>query len=473
MSTIVITGGGAVGLTTAMLLARDGHDVTVFERDPGPPPDDIDAAWATWKRRGVNQFRQLHLLLPKWRELIEDQLPEVLDELEGLGAWCYQLLDECPLGPVSKRAPGDERFAGVTARRPVIELAVSRVAERAAGVTIRRGVGVRGLRAGDHVNGATRVTGVCTDAGDEVAADLVIDAAGRRSAVADWLTAVGAPPPTEEREDSGFVYYARHFRSSDGSLPERRSLMLTSYGSVSLLLLPADNGTWGVGIIAASGDSDLRPLRDQDAWHAAISRFPLAAHWAEAEPIGDVLTMSKIEDRRRRFVVDGRPVVVGIVPVADSWACTNPSLGRGITIGTMHACALRDTVREVSVDDPLALALRWDEVTREKVDPWYDGTLAFDRARLAEMDAERRGEPFEADPVFAITRTMAQLARTDREVYRGFAGVMSLTERPEEAMARPGLFDRVLELAPTAEPAPGPDRSELVAAVSAAADLAR
>ena len=473
MSTIVITGGGAVGLTTAMLLARDGHDVTVLERDLDPPPDDIDAAWETWERRGVNQFRQLHLLLPKWRELIEIELPEVLDELEGLGAWCYQLLDECPLGPMSEREPGDERFAGVTARRPVIELAVSRAAERTDNVTIRRGVGVAGLRVGDPVDGTTRVTGVWTEAGEEVAADLVIDATGRRSAVAEWLTAAGAPPPTEVREDSGFVYYARYFRSSDGSLPDRRSLMLTPYGSVSLLLIPADNGIWGVGIIAASGDKDLRPLRDQNAWHAAISRFPLAAHWADAEPIGDVLTMSKMEDRRRRFVIDGRPVALGILPVADAWACTNPSLGRGITIGTMHACALRDTVRALSAGDPLALALRWDEITREVVDPWYDGTLAFDRARLVEMEAHRRGAPFEPDPAYGITRMMAQLARTDLDVYRGFVSVMALIERPEEAMARPGLFGRVLELGPTAEPAPGPDRSELVASVSAAAGLAR
>lgn len=199
-------------------------------------------------------------------------------------------------------------------------------------------------------------------------------------------------------------------------------------------------------------------------------RFPLAAHWAEGEPISDVAVMSKLEDRRRRFVVDGRPVAVGIVPVADAWACTNPSLGRGITLGTMHACALRDTLREmgseVGADDSYALATRWDDVTREVVDPWYDATLAFDRARLGEMEAQRRGEPFDADPGYAIARTMGQLSLTDLEVFRGFAGVMSLLERAEEAMARPGLFDRVLELAPTATTPPGPDRSELVAVVN-------
>ena len=49
--------------------------------------------------------------------------------------------------------------------------------------------------------------------------DVVIDAAGRRSTLPTWLTDVGAQPPVEDRADCGFVYYGRHFRSKDGSVP--------------------------------------------------------------------------------------------------------------------------------------------------------------------------------------------------------------------------------------------------------------
>ena len=38
MAEILVLGAGLTGLTTAMLLARDGHDVTVLERDPAEPP---------------------------------------------------------------------------------------------------------------------------------------------------------------------------------------------------------------------------------------------------------------------------------------------------------------------------------------------------------------------------------------------------------------------------------------------------
>jgi hypothetical protein len=57
------------------------------------------------------------------------------------------------------------------------------------------------------------------------------------------------------------------------------------------------------------------------------------------EPITDVLSMAGISDRYRRFVLDGVPVATGIISVGDSWACTNPSLGRGITLGLLHHSA--------------------------------------------------------------------------------------------------------------------------------------
>ena len=50
MAEIVVVGGGLVGHCSAMLLAADGHSVTVLERDPEPPPRSADAAWNDWSR---------------------------------------------------------------------------------------------------------------------------------------------------------------------------------------------------------------------------------------------------------------------------------------------------------------------------------------------------------------------------------------------------------------------------------------
>ena len=48
---IVIVGAGVVGLGTALLLAQDGHQVTVLERDPQSPPELASDAWDAWERR--------------------------------------------------------------------------------------------------------------------------------------------------------------------------------------------------------------------------------------------------------------------------------------------------------------------------------------------------------------------------------------------------------------------------------------
>ena len=65
MAEIVVVGGGVVGMGLGMLLARDGHAVTILERDPQSAPKDPEAAWTDWERKGVNQFRLPHLFLPR------------------------------------------------------------------------------------------------------------------------------------------------------------------------------------------------------------------------------------------------------------------------------------------------------------------------------------------------------------------------------------------------------------------------
>ena len=62
MPPIILLGAGMCGLATGLLLARDGHDVALLERDPAPVPDSPDAAWERWARRGVAQFNQAHFL---------------------------------------------------------------------------------------------------------------------------------------------------------------------------------------------------------------------------------------------------------------------------------------------------------------------------------------------------------------------------------------------------------------------------
>ena len=466
MGRIVFVGGGIVGTCAAMMLANDGHDVTVLERDPTPPPSP-DIAWDEWDRRGVNQFKMLHFFLARFRQVAEAELPGLTDAMVAAGALRMNPLAGIPEAITGGWRDGDERFDTVTARRPVGESVVASMAATTPGVTIRRGVGVSGVLTSTGPDGIAHVTGVGTDGGEQIEADLVVDAGGRRSAMPAWLREAGSPGPTEMIEDSGFVYYGRHFRSADGSVPPAFGGLLQHYGSVSILTLPADNGTWGVGVVTSSKDAALRGMLDVDCWEKVVSSFPMVAHWIDAEPITDVKLMAKIEDRQRTYVVDGVPVATGVIPLADAWACTNPSLGRGISLGITHAAALRSMLRDTPLDDSRALAMRWSELTTEHVEPLFADTLSFDRHRLAEIEAAIEGRPYETDdPGWNMGNALAASIMKDPDLLRGFIDVVSLLDRGVNVLSRPGMAERAIALAdPT--PLPGPDRSELLTLVGA------
>jgi 2-polyprenyl-6-methoxyphenol hydroxylase-like FAD-dependent oxidoreductase len=466
MGRIVFVGGGIVGMCAAMMLANDGHEVTVLERDPTPPPPP-DTAWDEWERRGVNQFRMLHYFLPRFREVADVELPGLTDAMVDAGALRANSLTGVPEQFTGGWRDGDERFENVTARRPVGESVVASLAAATPGVTIRRGVAVAGLVTAAGTDGIVHVTGVRTDSGEEVTADLVVDSGGRRSSVPAWLREAGSPGPEEMIEDCGFVYYGRHFRSSDRSIPPAFGGLVQPYGSVTVLTLPADNGTWGVGVITSSGDAALRGLLEVDCWEKVVHSFPLVAHWIDAEPITDVKLMSKIEDRQRTYVVDGTPVATGVVALGDAWACTNPSLGRGISIGIVHAAALRSLVRDVPLNDPLAVATTWNELTAEHVEPLFSDTLSFDRHRLAEIKATIEGRTYQTDdPGWNLSTALATSVMKDPDLLRGFIEVASLLERGVDVLSRPGLAEKAIAMAdPT--PLPGPDRAELLTLVGA------
>ena len=84
----------------------------------------------------------------------------------------------------------------------------------------------------------------------------------------------GATAPVEELEDSGFMYYGRYYRSPDGALPFAFGPPLQHYDSVSVLTLAADNGTWGMGLVTAASDAELRPARDVATWERIVVELP-------------------------------------------------------------------------------------------------------------------------------------------------------------------------------------------------------
>jgi 2-polyprenyl-6-methoxyphenol hydroxylase-like FAD-dependent oxidoreductase len=467
MADIVVCGGSIIGLSAAMILARDGHDVTVLERDPAPVPESWDEAWDQWERPSVPQLRQPHNLFPRYREVLEAELPDVFAGLVAHGGtWVNFVANLPPFVTDRAPRPDDDRFAYVTGRRPMVEFVHARAAEEEPRVTVRRGARVRGFVTGPGPgrgsNDTTHVVGIETDDG-VLRADLVVDAMGRRSPAVEWFEALGAWPPVVESQDSGYTYYTQYF---SGELPAPMSPPVVAIGTFLLLTIWGDNSTWSVTLWAPSADRPLKEFRDATKFARVVQACPLHAHWLDGTPITDVLPMGGILDKYRRFVVDDTPIATGYAAVGDAWACTNPSAGRGLSIGLLHAQRLRDVVRG-ELDDPLRFARAWDAVTEAEIAPWYWHQLATDRARLEEMTAVREGRAemvSSAAPLPPQYALAERAAGYDADVFRAVVETIGCLALPEEVFARPGLWDKVVAAAPEERVAmPGPTREELLA----------
>ncbi len=435
MTRVVLAGGGFAGLAGALFLARRGHVVTVVERDGAPPQgtpsDDVDR----WSHPGVPQARQSHALLGRARRVLVDEAPDVVEALIARG------VREIPAAVGAGKL--DEHM--LLSRRLVAEAELRRIVVREAGVTFLDDDAVVGLTV--STTGPVPVTtGVRLRSGSRVDADLVVDASGRRSALPEWFAEAGLRAPLEDRQDCGFFYLTRFYGVKPGcEMPESKipASFALDYGTV--FALGADNDTFSLTITLSVDDPCRKALRKPDCFEAFLHAVAHSAPWISVGvPISDISMMSRIENRRRRTTTSDGPIIGGIVAIGDAALHTNPTLGRGISMGLMHAQHLAQ-VAHLAPDDPVGFVEAFSAWTDGHLGPWYDTQVAADAATQDRLAMGILGERYEPVDTQASRFAAAAfgLAAHDEVVGVAVAKMAHLFASPAEAFSDAEVASRI------------------------------
>ncbi|MGW1682573.1 NAD(P)-binding protein [Saccharopolyspora sp. NPDC002376] len=446
---IAVVGGGVGGLSSAILLARRGFEVEVFERDTPPPADLADVQ--SWPRPGAPQSHHPHVYLGLFRRLLRENLPDVLRDMHDHG------VDELPFsgirGPVE---PGDEDLVMMAARRNTLEWALHRAVSGESRIRLHSGVSVQLAEPVDGV-----LTGVRTAAG-VVNFDVVIDATGARSKVGQQYL------ETVSEAECGKVYNSRFYALRDGV--QRPPL---EHGSVTVVdglgygaaLFAHDCGVFSIDIGRLPEDEALKKLRDPDAFDRVVALFDKFEPWfadGKASPISEVVPMAGLRNVLRTLKPDAPK---GYFPLGDRVCLTDPTFGRGLALALAHAVRLTETFRTAGDDlTRLNAQTTWEQV--EFVRPWFDDVVVQDVARTSLWRAAAKGEswqelladappnPFlmidaeEHDPELGLAarRYVSMLTRTvdTTEVYERIQAIMELSEAGEQAASTAPTYTDVL-----------------------------
>ena len=469
MSKIIVLGGSVAGLLSGMQLARAGHEVTVLERESRAaiaPPTDEPAAL----RAGAPHAVQGHMLLARAAAEIRRALPDVYAALLAAGAGEIDLVEQMPAG-IPDRAPrdGDDDLVMLTSRRHTFDRVLVEAAEATPHLDLRFGVAAAGLVLAPDGGNPPRVTGVQIAGGDTLAADIVIDASGRRTPVSRWLAGHGIRLPLEAW-DCGLVYFTRHYRVRPGVARPPLNRIFAAGGvlpSLNILWAAGDNETAMLAEVVLAEDFLLKAVYHAQCFDAVARAVPAVAPWLDcAEPISEVFAMGALQNTLRRGVQDGHALVLGLHLIGDAACTTNPTLGRGLSIAAAYATRIAHIIAE-QPDDPVAQALLLEDFVKCEIEPRFRENAQFDRARVQQIRADLAGEspPEPPPPAEDMLRPDELLlaGMQDADLYRVTMRYSQLLSSAA-VLSDPSLVEQVRSRVPPGTrppPAAGPSRAEL------------
>jgi 2-polyprenyl-6-methoxyphenol hydroxylase-like FAD-dependent oxidoreductase len=458
MASIAILGGSVIGSATALQFARSGWQVTLVD----PEFELMDRASIEPSelvvRPGAPHSVQAHGFPARARYELGRRLPDVVDELLAAGAMDSPFTPPPHLHDGGR--PEDVDLHTFRTRRVALDRVIT------AAVRAQDGIRVLPTRAvGLEIEDGTppRATGFALAGGEVVRADVLVDAGGRRSPVADWLAAEGVVAG-EVVDECGLSYYGRHF-SITGDRPPLNNPFADVHEFPTHLQLGflGDNDTMMMALSPHADDRALKVLRHESAFMAALAANEAFADWLKVlTPETDVFCLGSLKNRMRSLAPGDRPLVLGLHQVGDALAMTNPNRGRGISMGLAAVGRLHDLVTTIG-QDAEAVTMEYAAWQRDVLAVYYREAAATDaelgsrlRANLLGTAGPPTAPSVELPDGHPVTsRQIEAAAQTDPDLFRAFVRALSLLD-DDRMIASPQVTDAVLRAVPDEPPRPGP-----------------
>ncbi|PIB74366.1 FAD-dependent oxidoreductase [Mycobacterium celatum] len=340
----VVIGASIAGLCAARVLADFYDRVTLFERDELPA--------APANRAAVPQGRHVHLLMARGAAEFEALFPGLLDDMVAAGVPILPNRPDAIYFGAAGHLLGTghtlrDEFTAYVPSRPQLEWQIRRRVVALPNVEIQQQRTVVEPRF-DPV--ARRVSGVSLDSGELVAADLVVDAAGRGTRLPVWLEKWGYPRPPEEVVDVGIGYATQQLRIPDGMINQKVVVAGASREQpLGLGMLQYEDGTWTLTTFGVAKVEPPHTFSEIRVLAEKLLPAQFTAALEQAEPIGEVAFHRFPTSRWRRYdKLDRFPA--GIVPFGDAVASFDPTFGQGMTMTSLQAGHLRQALANPGAD---------------------------------------------------------------------------------------------------------------------------
>jgi len=343
----VVIGASIAGLCAARVLSDFYDRVTVFERDELPITPS--------NRTAVPQGRHVHLLMARGAAEFDGLFPGLLDDMVAAGVPILENRPDCIHFGAAGHVLGTghtlrDEFTAFVPSRPQLEWQIRRRVTGIANVEIQH----RSVAQPRFDVDAERVTGVLldsdTDEPESVAADLVVDAAGRGTRLPVWLEQWGYQRPPEKTIEVGIGYASHQFRLPEGVIRERVIVAGASRQQpLGLGLLGYEDGTWMLTTFGVAKVEPPHTFPEMLALAKLLLPDRISAALERAEPVGEVALHRFPTSRWRRYhKLDRFPA--GILPLGDAVASFDPTYGQGMTMTSLQAGHLRRALREPNGD---------------------------------------------------------------------------------------------------------------------------